>query len=208
MASTGKRYRPDVLALAANLAAELFQLQAVRSGFIDTSGNDHQFTICEPKPRMASVAPCAVSLVACSTHAFRVTQVGCSSSCSSAAPVLSNRSVEAPLPATAPTGQGQHHRGFDPSFFSPQLRSATGPLEGIPAGDQEGSQTRGSRPAPEIVATGIRLRPLRQSAQSQPADPRPHDPGAGPLSRPRSFLCCGIRARAPRASRCRMHGGN
>jgi retron-type reverse transcriptase len=56
-ASKGKRYRPDVLNFAANLEAELFQLQHELRSFSYTPGVYRQFPVREPKPRLVSAAP-------------------------------------------------------------------------------------------------------------------------------------------------------
>lgn len=56
-ASKGKRYRPDVLAFAANLEAELFQLQHELRSFLYIPGAYRQFLVREPKPRLVSAAP-------------------------------------------------------------------------------------------------------------------------------------------------------
>ena len=56
-ASKGKRYRPDVLAFAANLEAELFQLQQELRSFSYAPGSYRQFLVREPKPRLVSAAP-------------------------------------------------------------------------------------------------------------------------------------------------------
>ena len=56
-ASKGKRYRPDVLTFAANLEAELFQLQYELRSFSYTPGVYRQFLVREPKPRLVSAAP-------------------------------------------------------------------------------------------------------------------------------------------------------
>ena len=56
-ASKGKRYRPDVLAFAANLEAELFQLQHELRSFSYAPGSNRQFLVREPKPRLVSAAP-------------------------------------------------------------------------------------------------------------------------------------------------------
>jgi retron-type reverse transcriptase len=56
-ACRGKRYRPEVLAFAANLEAELFRLQEELRGFTYAPGPYHQFMIREPKPRLVSAAP-------------------------------------------------------------------------------------------------------------------------------------------------------
>ncbi len=56
-ASKGKRYRPDVLAFAANLEAELFQLQHELRSFSYAPGSYRQFLVREPKPRLVSAAP-------------------------------------------------------------------------------------------------------------------------------------------------------
>jgi retron-type reverse transcriptase len=56
-ASKGKRYRPDVLAFAANLEAELFQLQQELQSFTYAPGPYRQFLVREPKPRLVSAAP-------------------------------------------------------------------------------------------------------------------------------------------------------
>ncbi len=56
-ASKGKRYRPDVLAFAANLEAELFQLQQELKSFTYAPGPYRQFLVREPKPRLVSAAP-------------------------------------------------------------------------------------------------------------------------------------------------------
>jgi retron-type reverse transcriptase len=56
-ASKGKRYRPDVLTFAANLEAELFQLQHELRSFSYAPGPYRQFLVREPKPRLVSAAP-------------------------------------------------------------------------------------------------------------------------------------------------------
>jgi RNA-directed DNA polymerase len=56
-ASRGKRYRPEVLAFAANLETELFRLQEELRSFTYAPGPYHQFMIREPKPRLVSAAP-------------------------------------------------------------------------------------------------------------------------------------------------------
>ena len=56
-ASKGKRYRPDVLAFAAKLEAELFQLQHELQSFTYVPGPYRQFMVREPKPRLVSAAP-------------------------------------------------------------------------------------------------------------------------------------------------------
>jgi len=56
-AAKGKRYRPEVLAFAANLEAELFRLQHELQSFTYAPGPYRQFTIREPKPRLVSAAP-------------------------------------------------------------------------------------------------------------------------------------------------------
>jgi len=56
-AAKGKRYRPEVLAFAANLEAELFRLQHELRSFTYAPGPYRQFTIREPKPRLVSAAP-------------------------------------------------------------------------------------------------------------------------------------------------------
>jgi retron-type reverse transcriptase len=56
-AAKGKRYRPEVLAFAANLEAELFRLQHELQSFTYAPGPYSQFTIREPKPRLVSAAP-------------------------------------------------------------------------------------------------------------------------------------------------------
>ena len=56
-ASRGKRYRPDVLTFAANLEAELFQLQHELRSFVYIPGAYRQFLVREPKPRLVSAAP-------------------------------------------------------------------------------------------------------------------------------------------------------
>ena len=56
-ASKGKRYRPDVLAFAANLEAELFQLQHELRSFLYIPGACRQFLVHEPKKRLVSAAP-------------------------------------------------------------------------------------------------------------------------------------------------------
>jgi retron-type reverse transcriptase len=56
-ASKGKRYRPDVLAFADNLEAELFQLQHELRSFTYAPGPYRQFMVREPKPRLVSAAP-------------------------------------------------------------------------------------------------------------------------------------------------------
>jgi len=56
-ASKGKRYRPDVLAFAANLEAELFQLHHELQSFTYAPGPYRQFQVREPKPRLVSAAP-------------------------------------------------------------------------------------------------------------------------------------------------------
>ena len=55
-ASKGKRYRPDVLTFAANLEAELFQLQHELRSFSYAPGPYRQFLVREPKPRLVSAA--------------------------------------------------------------------------------------------------------------------------------------------------------
>ena len=56
-ASKGKRYRPDVLTFAANLEAELFQLQHELRSFSYAPVPYRQFLVREPKPRLVSAAP-------------------------------------------------------------------------------------------------------------------------------------------------------
>ena len=56
-ASRGKRYRPDVLAFAANLEAELFLLQHELRSFLYVPGAYRQFLVHEPKKRLVSAAP-------------------------------------------------------------------------------------------------------------------------------------------------------
>jgi RNA-directed DNA polymerase len=56
-ASKGKRYRPDVLTFAANLEAELFQLQHELRSFSYAPRPYRQFLVREPKPRLVSTAP-------------------------------------------------------------------------------------------------------------------------------------------------------
>jgi retron-type reverse transcriptase len=56
-ASKGKRYRPEVLAFAANLEAELFRLQHELQSFTYAPGPYRQFTIRQPKRRLVSAAP-------------------------------------------------------------------------------------------------------------------------------------------------------
>ena len=56
-ASKGKRYRPDVLAFAVNLEAELFKLQHELRSFSYAPGSYRQFLVREPKPRLVSAAP-------------------------------------------------------------------------------------------------------------------------------------------------------
>jgi len=56
-AAKGKRYRPEVLAFAADLEAELFRLQNELRSFTYAPGPYRHFTIREPKSRLVSAAP-------------------------------------------------------------------------------------------------------------------------------------------------------
>jgi len=104
-------------------------------------------------PAPAVCTPCLLPWLACSSTP-KVKCEGGSPSCCAAVPGSTNPTIAAPPTGTATTRPTSTPTlVFAPAVFSPQHPSPSEPLEGIPAGVQEGS-----RPAP-VIGLPIRTTP-------------------------------------------------